>query len=316
MSIFKKPSQLNPKYAISALIYGTPGAGKTTLACSAPGAVLLDYDNGVTRIHGAHQVPTLQVKSWDETQAALDEIEASPEIQSVVVDTVGKMLYFMEKSIIANNSKMQKFDGSLSLQGYGVRKQMFINFIKRVTGMGKNVIFVAHDKEEKYGDATRVRPEVGGSSAADLMKELDLVGYIQMYGNERTIAFDPTEQYYAKNTCGMNGIIKLPVLIDPATNLPTGENNFLCAVIDAYQARQRQNIQQTSKYETLCNEITERVDTIDSAKDANDFAAWMQGVEHIFNTRAKAQTAFAAKVAALGLVYNKSTKQYTDAKAN
>ena len=37
MSLFKKASELEEKKAISVLIYGQPGAGKSTLGVSAPG---------------------------------------------------------------------------------------------------------------------------------------------------------------------------------------------------------------------------------------------------------------------------------------
>ena len=80
MSMFKKPSELQAKPGLVA------GSGKSTLACSAPGAVMLDYDGGVNRINGAHQVPTLQIKTWEETGEALKEIKESPEITSVLID--------------------------------------------------------------------------------------------------------------------------------------------------------------------------------------------------------------------------------------
>ena len=193
MGLIKKPSEIAPKGTISVLVYGEPGIGKTTIACSAPNPVLFDYDGGVQRINGAHQVPTLQPQSWEDTNAAIEEIEREmPEVQTIVIDTAGKMLDYMSAYIIKNNPKMKKFDGSLSLQGYGVRKQMFVDFINRLSIMGKNVIFVAHEKEEKRGEEWVKRPEIGGSSAADLIKELDLVGYMRAIGKQRTIAFNPT----------------------------------------------------------------------------------------------------------------------------
>lgn len=76
----------------------------------------------------------------------------------------------MDKAIMAANPKMKKADGTLSLQGYGVRKNMFISFVNQVTLMGKSVIFVAHEREEKVGDEKQIRPEIGGSSAGDLLR--------------------------------------------------------------------------------------------------------------------------------------------------
>jgi len=130
MSLIKKPSELEVNPALSALIYGNPGSGKTTLACSAPNAVLFDFDGGVNRLNGAHQIPTVQVHTWEEAVEALNEVKSSTEFQTIVVDTVGKMLAYMEEYIKRTDPKKRKTDGSLSLQGYGTRKQMFINFIK------------------------------------------------------------------------------------------------------------------------------------------------------------------------------------------
>lgn len=324
MSLFKQPSELQPKFAISALIYGSPGSGKTTLACSAPNAVLLDYDGGATRLNGAHQIPTLQIQTWEQTQEALKEIRETPEIQTVVIDTIGKMLAFMEAYIKAHPTMTRgggalelNRDGSLSLKGFGRRKQMFLDFIKEVMMMGKHIIFVGHDKEEKRGEGGNeivIRPEVGGSSANDLMKELDLVGYVEMIGVNRTIAFDPCERYYAKNTCNMQGKVEIPRLIDNFGNL-IAENNFMVDVINAYQKRQQDNLKQTGEYEMLCALISERINVIQNAKDANDFVEWIGGVGHIFNSKAKALTIFQAKVKELGLEYDKSAKLYADKQA-
>ena len=43
MSLIKKPNELTVKTTLSALIYGQPGMGKTTLALSAPNPVPVSY---------------------------------------------------------------------------------------------------------------------------------------------------------------------------------------------------------------------------------------------------------------------------------
>lgn len=309
MSLIKKPSQLEINPALSALIYAQPGTGKTTLACSAPNAVLFDFDGGVNRINGAHQVPTVQVHTWEEAMQAFAEVKASPEYQSIVIDTVGKMLAFMEEYIKRTDPKKRKADGSLSLQGYGVRKQMFINFIKEAATMGKHVIFVAHEIEQKRNEETIIRPEVGGSSASDLLKELDLVGYMEMSGKIRTISFDPCEKFYAKNSCDMQGVIQIPLLIDDNGN-PVGENNFLVNVIKNYHNRLKKNKEQTAKYEAFVEEIKAKISGIANAEDANNFVQWVKDVEHIYNSKAVALTQLLKRAKELGLTYNKATEKY------
>lgn len=317
MSLFKKPSELTAKPGIVAMVYGSPGSGKTTLACSAPNAVLIDTDGGVMRINGAHQIPTLQVQSWEQIAEAMNEVKQTREIESVVIDTVGKMLSFMEEYIkrTASGKKIElNRDGSLSLKGYGKRKQMFIDFIKGVTTLGKNVIFVAHDKEESRGEETVLRPEVGGSSTGDLMKELDLVGYMEMSGNIRTISFTPTDRFYAKNTCDMPGVIPIPVLIDENKNV-VGDNNFFGGVIQNYRNRIAESVANNQKLEDLKELIYGNLAEVKTAADANEFMAWAQGLQHVYNSKAIASKALAMKATELGLKFDKATKTYTDGDA-
>jgi phage nucleotide-binding protein len=309
MGIIKRPSELSVKATLSVLIYGQPGIGKTTFGVSAPNAVLFDYDNGVQRINGAHQVPTLQPTSWEDTNLALQEIaNEMPEIQTIVIDTVGKMLDYMSAYIIKNDPKMAMRDGSLSLKGYGVRKQMFVNFIKQLAIMGKNVVFIAHEREERRGDETFKRPEIGGSSANDLIKELDLVGYMYAIGKERCITFDPQEYYYAKNTCNLAPVIKLPVVVDEK-GVGKG-NNAMSSIVASYKTAQEKRQETTGEYEQLLDVITENVEGATDVDSLNEAMVKVFGITHIYDSLLRAKKAVAAKGTALGLTYNQTTKKY------
>lgn len=291
------------------MIYGQPGIGKTTLACSAPAPVLLDYDGGVSRINGAHQVDTVQITSWENTEAALEEIRQAGCYKTIVIDTVGKMLAFMEDYIIRTNPRMKKGDGSLSLQGYGVRKSMFKQLIQTVSISGMNIVFVAHDKEDKHGEDVVMRPEVSGSAYQDLMKELDLVGYMMAYGKDRTITFDPDERFYTKNSCNLHGVIRIPVVVDE-NGEPTNANNFMSGVVSSYINRQADNTEKAGEFYALMADITSKVSAIENAEDANNFVEWAKGISHIWQSKKKAAEALAAKASALGLKFNKATGNY------
>ena len=309
MGLIKKPSELSVKATLSVLIYGQPGIGKTTFGVSAPNAVLFDYDGGVQRINGAHQVATLQPTSWEDTNEALAEIQNEmPEIQTIVIDTVGKMLDYMSAYIIKNDPKMAMRDGSLSLKGYGVRKTMFVNFIKQLAIMGKNVIFIAHEREERRGEETFKRPEIGGSSANDLIKELDLVGYMYAVGKERIITFDPAEYYYAKNTCNLPAAIKLPVVVDDKGNGTT--NKAMAEIVKSYKGAQEKRQEMTADYEQLLDVIEETVACATDAQTLNEVMAKVFGFAPIYDSFLKAQRAVANKGKELGLTYNKMNKCY------
>ena len=318
MSLIKKPSELQAKKAIAVLLYGQPGIGKTTLATSAPRPVVFDFDGGITRVNGAHQAPTVQITQWEDCTAALKEV--GDDFDSIIIDTAGKMLSFMDNFIKRHPSeypKMWNDNTGLSLKGYGARKMMFINFLLDVQKMGKNLIFIAHEKEEKRGVNTIIRPEIGGSSANDLMKELDLVGYMEAKGVRRTISFNPCESFYAKNTCNLPALIEIPTLIDAQGNIITKDakgaplsNNLLTLIIQQFGAMQNQNIEKTAEYEQIIAIIDEKIGYIEDAKTANEVVEEIMGMQHVYNSQFVASNKVAAKAKALGLTFNKIKKIY------
>lgn len=311
MGLIKKPNELQVKSTLSALIYGQPGMGKTTLALSAPHPLLLDFDGGVHRVNAAHRVDTVQITKWEE----VDEVMHDPDIagyQTIVIDTAGKMLSFMDKYIMQNNPKMKKADGTLSLQGYGVRKNMFINFVNQVSLMGKSVIFVAHEREEKNGDEKQIRPEIGGSSAGDLIKELDLVGYMEAIGKKRTISFNPCEKFYGKNTCNLPGRMEIPTIINEQ-GAPTGSNDFMSKIIESYSNYQAKQTELSSEYEDLMEVIKAQIETVVDAETANEVTKSLANMQHIFDSKLQAGQLLNKRCKELGLKFDKIKKEYAAA---
>lgn len=306
MSIIKKPQDLESPKTVKMLVYGQPGLGKSTLALSAPAPLLLDFDGGVHRVNPNHQADTVQVRSWDDVVAVLDEDLSA--YKTLVIDTAGKALDFMTAAIIAKDPKKGSRDGQLALQGFGVRKAMFQRFVAQASLMGKHLVFVAHDKEEKDGDTKIVRPEIGGSSSGDLIKELDLVGYMEAQGKRRTISFDPCEKFYGKNTCGLDSLYTLP-------DVTTSPNNFLHGVFAKFSENAEARRAVLVSYNEVMDVIRGKVDAIETADDANDFVEWIGTVSHVWDSKIQASHLLRDKAISLGFVYNKNAKAYEAAEA-
>lgn len=309
MSKIRKPHELNVVTTLKALIYGQPGLGKTTFALSAPDPVLLDFDGGVHRVSPTHQKDTLQIESW---QDCLDELNAGTlnPYKTIIIDTAGKMLDYLGTYLIQKNPKLGKSNGALSLQGYGERKMEFSNFIKRISTMGKHIIFIGHEKEEKDGEVNYKRPEVGGSSGNDLYKELDLIGYMEAIGRKRTISFLPQEKYYAKNACGLNETIELPELKEGVANDFFDKN-----IVQLYQTNLAERKEKVVEYNEVIGVIDAKIESIVSAETANEVVEWAKTFNgHIWGSKAVASQKLGDKAKELGLVFSRTSKKYEDGK--
>ena len=308
MSLIKKPNELEINPFIKALIYGQAGTGKTTLALSAPKPLLFDFDGGIHRVNSAHRVDAVQIKKYQDFIDVLAEDLSA--YNTLVIDTGGKMLDYMGEYIISKNSKMGRPNGMLTLQGYGERKAMFSALVKKISIMGKHIVFVAHRETKTEGDDTRYVPLFGGSNYDSLVTELDLVGYCEMNGNERTVTFNPTSRNDGKNTCNLPAVMKLPVVVDEIGN-PISNNDFLkVQVIDAYEERLKKNSADVDAYNELIAEIKNEVILITDAPMANDFIKRVLQWEHIGNSKTVASKELQKQAEKLGLIFNKESKKY------
>jgi len=311
MGLIKKANELNVQTKIKALIYGQAGMGKTTFAISSPKPLLFDFDNGVHRVNYAHLegVDTVQIENYQNFLDVLAKEDLTP-YETFVIDTGGKMLDYMGDFIIKNNTKLGRANGMLTLQGYGERKAMFSSLVKRISVMGKHIVFVAHRETKTEGDDTRYVPQFGGSNYDSLVTELDLVGYMEASGRERTITFDPTSRNDGKNTCNLPSVIKIPVIVDEVGNSIAKNEFFTKNIIDAYTKRLQQRTQDGEAYNTLIKEIEDNLLVVTDASSLNEFIERMVSWEHIGNSKVVAGQKANKKAEELGLILNKENKKY------
>ena len=309
MGLIRKKDELIVKPKIKMLIYGSAGAGKTTLALSSPKPLLLDCDNGIHRVNYAHQTDTLQVENYPQVLQVLTQEDLSA-YETIVIDTGGKLLDFMADYIISQNPKLGKANGTLTLQGYGARKAEFSAFCKLISGMNKHLVFVAHRKtQSETDDKLRYVPLFGGSNYDDLVTELDLVGYLELDGRKRVITFDPTDRNDGKNTCNLPPAIALPVTVDENGN--GLDNTFIAEqVIAPYVARLEANKAAGKRFEDIVGKYTASVEKASSAEEINACLAELGKIKHEGTSELKCKKALHSKATSLGLSYNRTKKCY------
>lgn len=188
---------------VKVLMYGQPGAGKTSLGFSACNPILLDFDK---RTYTAkNRKDALEITGWNDITDLMSQHSVLKPYQTIVIDTVGRCLDYLQAHLIENDLKLANRNGGLTLQGYGALKSSFTNWIRQLTTLGKDIVMIAHDREDKDGDTKIVRPDITGGSYSEVMKVADFVGYLYM-GDQthRILNFNPTDRWIGKNSANLN----------------------------------------------------------------------------------------------------------------
>lgn len=138
---------------------------------------------------------------------------------------------------------------------------------------------------------------------------MDLGGFVEMYGKDRTIGFSNCERYFAKGTRGITGVHKIPALT------PTSPNDFLTKLFAEYNAistrEAEQNAADQEAYEAAMAEGRAIIDTITDADTANAAMPRIKAIKHALTSEKEVGVAFNAKIKACGLFYDKVIKKYT-----
>jgi len=289
---------------VKALIYGEPGIGKTTLGLSAPRPLLIDCDGGVRRVEPQFRSDYVGVSSWKD----ILEVVSDPlkDYDTVVVDTVGKAMDFLIEEIKKQNYKLVSRTGGLTLQGWGALLSQFSQFLSGIQTKGKNLVFVAHHREGMEDEKRYFRPDIAGRTLGNIIRDMDLVGYMQSRNNYRTISFNPTDAFYGKNSCNLPDIIDIPDLHKTASKP-------LTEIFNSFEEMLESQGELSEKYYALIDTIEAKVKAIKTAKQANEFVAWIKDEPEIWDSRVVGRGFLQNKVKSLGLKYNKEAGEYEEA---
>lgn len=308
--MIQKPENIVPtEKKIRMLIAGYPGIGKTTLALSAPRPLHIDCDFGIDRVEPQYRVPFIQPGSYAEI---LNDLQASnPDLKdfdTLVFDTGGKLITLMSQWAIQQDPKYGQRDGSLSLKGYGFVGREFVRLMDHCFyTLKKHIIIIFHATEEKDGDNTRLRIKVEGQTKNNVWEPMDLGGFVEMIGNDRTIGFSNCERYFAKGTRGIHGVYKIPDLKD-------GPNDFLTRLFAEYNQKSADEVaaaaEQQQKYSEAMAVGREIIKNVTDAETANKAVKAMKGLEHALTSKKELDAEWKARMKELGLVLDKATKAY------
>jgi hypothetical protein len=293
---------------IRMLIAGYPGIGKSTLGLSAPRALHIDIDHGIDRIEPMYRRPYIQPQTYDEVLNDLIP-ENLTDFDSLVFDTGGKLIDLMKPWAIKQDAKNGKRDGSLSLQGYGFVGREFTRLMDYCFyQLDKHVVVLFHAIEDKDGDATRLRLMVEGGTKNSVWLPMDLGGFMEMFGNDRTLGLSTCERYYAKGTRGINGVLRIPALN------PGDPNVFLTKLFEQYQKKNEADAaafaEMNDAYEEAMRRGNEIIAAVKDADSANVNMGLFKDIRHALTSERELKVAWNRRIKELGLSYDPETHAY------
>lgn len=291
------------------IISGLPGVGKTTLALSAPDVVLIDADEGMSRVKPEHRKDSSMVKTYEELLADIKSFEGH--YKTVVIDTCGALIDLMKDWAMRNEPAASKKSGGFSQQGYGFVKTEFLRLSAELRKKF-NVIFLFHATKDRQGDDVFYDIVCEGSAKTLVWQPADLGAYLHIVNGERYLGFTPTMNYNAKAAYGIKGLMKVPELTD-------GEpNDFLTklfAKVKANIAAEKEALRPQQKaYEDAMSAGKLAIETIKEPEDVPNAMNAIKGLAHALTSERELKAALNERLKELHIVYNKETKVYERAK--
>jgi AAA domain-containing protein len=166
------------------LLVGPTDSGKTSLGHSMQAGVLVDCDGGVHR--SVNRRDTAVPESWADVA---DPRRWLAGYDSVTVDTVQGALGLLTTALLEAGG--HGTDGVLTPRGNGTRAVRFAQWLDTIRRLQKDVLLLAHAKEERDDRGWRVRPDISGSTGNELLKRVDFVGYLTKRNGRLFLDFSP-----------------------------------------------------------------------------------------------------------------------------
>lgn len=204
------------------IVYGPPGAGKTTFGATADKAIILDCENGANHVD-CDRTPYLS--TWIEIKLWLDALaDQEHDFNTVVVDSIDWLLRRLEEHVAGVDGSPQGMQQTLNRAhgGYGNGKLVMRNYVyqyllptfDRIVMRGVAVLLLAHAVRRTITtiegiEIEKSMPEIHPDMANTIIEWSDFIGAIRVTPGGRELVLNETPQLVAKNRYGIKDSVPL-----------------------------------------------------------------------------------------------------------
>lgn len=215
---------------IKFFLYGPAGAGKTTLAASAPNPGFIDPEKSTETLRntpGLEKIKVMYPNSFEEIFAVCRQIVAAKAYSTIVIETIGRIQANQMRDDLDIVTK--KPDGTRSRDplvplwvDYKKSTYVMDAFFTWLQDAPINVIITAHSTEDRDTETKallRIRPDITPALNQSLVGLINVVGYLEVSTGlsgvaERKLTINPINKIVAKNRLN----IQEPTIKNPNFN--------------------------------------------------------------------------------------------------
>lgn len=191
------------------LLYGAPGAGKTTGALSAPGPILvINADRPTATVAARRHHPDTEVREVkfvgkDTLRDVMLHLRDGSDVQTVVLDTMTEAYRGLLRELSGDAARP-------SQQTYLDAQVVLDRFFAYVRDLPVNLILLCHEEMIESDDALIVRPTTGGKKTPEVFAgQVDVMAYCAAVPTETGVSYMaqlvPAHGRRAKDGTGLLG---------------------------------------------------------------------------------------------------------------
>lgn len=183
---FKKISESSGSVGTNMVIFGPPGVGKTTFACTAQDSeygkdvLLFDVDSGRESVSDRSDVSFHVPESWADLRSMLDvalKLKGESPYKTLVFDSLSSIYYeLLVPKLTGSQEKAPQ------LQQYGEAQRILMKFIRDAKSLcehGINTVFLGHVKEESDDGVVNIRLGLPPAVRDEVLLAVNHVGYLE-----------------------------------------------------------------------------------------------------------------------------------------